>query len=98
MSVRLGRFEAELRDGVLSARPDDDFDDEQAARDALEPLLGDWEAIAYLDGNHRISFDFMNADIRDLNPESGSATLRPAAVRASVQIGTDAVIVRHNSA
>ncbi|HSW42737.1 MAG TPA: hypothetical protein VLM76_09535 [Patescibacteria group bacterium] len=75
-SDSLGSFSCTLADGVLEAIPSVEFRDRQAARDALEPHLRDWEESAYLsDRAHRIQFVYDRSTVEEVDPQPGVISL-----------------------
>ena len=72
----LGSFSCTLADGVLEAIPSVEFRDRQAARDALEPQLRDWEESAYLsDRAFRIRFVYDRSSVEEVDPKPGVINL-----------------------
>jgi len=72
----LGSFTCTLSDGVLEAIPSVEFRDRQAARDALEPHLRDWEGSAYLsDRAYRIRFVYDRSSVEEVDPQPGVINL-----------------------
>jgi hypothetical protein len=71
-SGSLGPFKWTLENGVLRAVPTVDFNDRQTAKEAIEPLLRNWEQSAFLaEPFHRIRFDYDGSEIEELNPMPG---------------------------
>jgi hypothetical protein len=89
-------FDMRLAEGILDARPHDDFATEQEARAALEPFLADWVAQARLEQARRqIRFDFDDAEIVD-RVSDGNVVVRPGTARLRA-MAFDAVVVVDNS-
>jgi hypothetical protein len=71
-AIRLGDFDCRVEGSELTARPALDFEDEESARAALEPLLADWSAVIELDHRVPLRFRFVGARVRNPREEEGS--------------------------
>ena len=95
----LGEFRYELGSGTLRAVPFEEFRDREAARDAIEPYLRDWEQSAYLaPAAHRIHFEYERSDVEEIHPKPGNVTVF---LEAAMGFGTAfgaVVITRENAA
>lgn len=66
------RLTAEAR--MLTAEPDDEYADVDAARSVLEPALRAWEARSELVDRVPISFDYSSSKMEYTQPEDGTVT------------------------
>lgn len=64
-------FTGELKDGVLTVRPVEEYSSEEEARVALEPHLEAWSMHALLGDGVRLSFQFRHAEVVDQEPKEG---------------------------
>jgi hypothetical protein len=97
LSGSLGSFTFTLEHDELTAVPNVEFRDRQAARDALEPFLRDWEQAAFLTPNaHRIRFDYVHSDVEEVDPRPGAVTVFPETIVVTADVSANATIVRKN--
>src|SRR5687767_14998213 len=76
LTITLGSFDVEIKDGVLVAGPQEHYSDEESAKAAFEPFLHSWESASFLSpSKFRIRFKFDHADVVDRNPTPGRITL-----------------------
>ena len=87
MSTRLGPFDIEPRNQVLTARPTDHYATEADARRHLEPHLTAWEQSAILNAaRRRARFKFDHSDMVDRKP---SPRVMHAAGVAGTEVSTN---------
>jgi hypothetical protein len=72
LAGELGPFSVTLANGILEAIPSEEFRDRQAARNALEPSLRDWEQAAFLsDCAYRVRFEYERSAVEEIDPQPG---------------------------
>ena len=97
LTLNLGSFEVEIKDGGLVATPQEHYSDEESAKAAFEPFLHAWESTAFLrPSKYRIRFKFDHADVIDRNPTPGQVTLYARGIVSTATMGTP-VITLHVS-
>jgi hypothetical protein len=83
-SLLLGGFDCRVERTHLEARPVVDFEDEEAARAALDPLLADWSAVIELDHHLPLRFRFVGARVRKSREDEDES---PVLYRVSRELG-----------
>lgn len=97
LSGTIGSFDFRLDQGILTATPNVEFRDRQAARDAIEPLLRDWEQSAFVTPYaYRIRFDYERSDVEEVDPQPGAVTVFPETIVVKAGLSANATIVRSN--
>jgi len=90
----LGTFEIELKDSVLTVRPQEHYAEVDKAKEDFEPHLKSWESSAFLDSSRfRIRFAFMDARLADRDPAPDETTLS-VKVAEMVMIAERVALVR----
>lgn len=98
VSGRLGDFDCVLEDRVLKAVPTEEYRDRDAARDALEPYLRNWEQAAFLRPEaYRILFEYDRSDVVKLDPTPGSVTIFVESIASASGVAGNATIRRPKS-
>jgi len=93
----LGVFDCALSDGILKAVPTVEFRDREAAKQALEPYLRDWEQAAFLSPRaHRLRFEYEGSDVEEIDPQPRILNVFPEAATGSGSAFGATVVTRVN--
>ena len=85
VTTQINGFRLTVTARMLTAEPDDEYADVDAARSVLEPALRAWEAKSELIDRVRISFDYSYPKMEYTQPEDGTVT---GAVRATLGVAS----------
>jgi hypothetical protein len=90
LQFRLQGFGCLVRDGVLTAIPDEDYPEPDAARADLEPYLEGWSAKAEVVDQVPLGWKFLGSQVEQDRP--GDAKAYAVTVECTVGIGSSAAV------